>query len=168
MKKLLLVLALLLCLMMTGCAQPEATVETTAAPAEAVADVAAGEEADAEAAPEAAADSAEATEPAKAYLIVTAAGAIYEPIPLYQSGRFTLRRGDYVNVVEVTEDSVRMAESTCENQDCVEQGLVTLENKNQRVLQNMIICLPNDVALELYTYEEMLEVVAGYMGGQTE
>lgn len=107
-------------------------------------------------------------EPARAYLIVTVGGMVYEPIPLYEAGRYTVRRGDYVNVIEVTADSIRMAESTCANQDCVEQGVVSLDNRDDRVLRNMIICLHNDVALELYTYEEMLEVVQGYAEGLAE
>lgn len=121
-----------------------------------------------EPAEESAAATEAAQEPAKAYLVVTAAGAVYEPIPLAQTGRITLRRGDLVNVIEVTPTSIRMAESTCDNQDCVEQGEVTLDNKHKRVLQNMIICLPNDVALELYTYEELLVVMEGWLGGQAE
>jgi len=107
-------------------------------------------------------------EPARAYLLVTVGGTVYEPIPLYEAGRYTVRRGDYVNVIEVTADSIRMAESTCANQDCVEQGVVSLDNRDDRVLRNMIICLPNDVALELYTYEEMLEIVQGYAEGLAE
>jgi len=47
-----------------------------------------------------------------------------------------------------------MAESSCDNQDCIYQGTVTLENKKERVLQNMILCLPNEVILELLTEEE--------------
>ena len=84
-------------------------------------------------------------QPAEAYLVVTVAGAMYEPIPLYEEGRYTVRRGDMVNVIEVTPDSVRMYESSCDNQDCVEQGVVSLENRQKRVLQNMVICLPNEV-----------------------
>lgn len=161
MKKLLLTLTLLLCLLLAGCsASTPAAEDPTEVPAESTEAPAVSQ------APEEAA--AQAAEPARAYLIVTVAGAVYEPIPLYEAGRYNIRRGDYVNVVEVTEDSIKMAESTCDNQDCVEQGMVSLENKSQRVLQNMIICLPNDVALELYTYEEMLAVVQGYAGGQAE
>ena len=115
---------------------------------------------------------AEATaQPAQAYLVVTVAGAMYEPIPLYQEGRYTIRRGeDLVNVIEVTPDSIKMHESSCDNQDCVEQGTVTLENKTKRVLQNMIICLPNEVVLELYTPEEIAQLLlamAGYTGEET-
>ena len=110
-------------------------------------------------------------EPAKAYLVVTVAGQMYEPIPLYEEGRYTITRGDYVNVIEVTPDSIRMRESSCDNQDCVEQGIVSLENKDTRVLQNMVICLPNDVVLELYTPEEiaaMLLEMAGYTGEEAD
>ena len=100
-----------------------------------------------------------AVEPAKAYLLVTVAGAMYEPIPLYEEGRYTVTRGDLVNVIEVTPESVRMYESSCDNQDCVEQGIVSLENRSDRVLQNMIICLPNEVVLELYTKDEVAQLL---------
>lgn len=139
--------------------EPEATAvpEATDAP-EAAADPTA------EAAPESTA------EPAKAFLVVTVAGAMYEPIPLYQEGRYTIRRGDLVNVIEVTTDSIKMYESSCDNQDCVEQGVVSLENRQKRVLQNMIICLPNEVVLELYTPEEIAQLLlsmVGYTGEET-
>ena len=70
-------------------------------------------------------------------------------------------------MIEVTPTSVKMYESTCANQDCVRQGTVSLENYKQRVLQNMIICLPNEVMLELYTAEELaalLRNMTGYVG----
>ena len=133
--------------------------------------------ADATAVPDAtdapAADAAADTtrEPAKAFLVVQVAGQMYEPIPLYEEGRYTVTRGDYVNTIEVTPDSVRMYESSCDNQDCVEQGVVSLDNKDQRVLQNMIICLPNEVVLELYTPEELTALLlemAGYTGEEAD
>ena len=125
-------------------------------------------------APTAAPDAVEAPEatrePAKAYLVVTVAGAMYEPIPLYQEERYSIRRGDMVNVIEVTPDSIRMHESSCDNQDCVEQGVVSLDNRQKRVLQNMIICLPNEVVLELYTTEELAQLMLSmldYTGEET-
>ena len=124
-------------------------------------------EPDAAAEPEATAEPSAVREPAQAYLVVTVAGAMYEPIPLYETGRYTVTRGDLVNTIEVTPDSIRMHESSCDNQDCVEQGVVSLENKSKRVLQNMIICLPNEVVLELYTAEELTALLlelAGYTG----
>lgn len=149
MKKLLAALCALLCLMLTGCelpdpAQVEAMLSATQAPS-------AGET---------------PQEPVRAYLLVTVADRIYQPILLTEPGRYTVRRGECINVIEVTENSVRMAESTCDNQDCIYQGTVTLENKDSRVLQNMIICLPNEVILELYTYDELKAVLPGWQEGQ--
>lgn len=153
-------------------ADPTATVEATQAPevtvtpeATAAPEATQAPEGEAEAEPEA------TLEPAKAYLVVTVGDAMYEPIPLYQSGRYTIRQGeDLVNVIEVTTDSMKMYESSCDNQDCVEQGLVSLENRKDRVLQNMVICLPNQVVLELYTPEEVAQLLlsmAGYTGEET-
>lgn len=110
-------------------------------------------------------------EPARAFLVVTVAGAMYEPIPLYEAGRYTITRGELVNVIEVTTDSVMMYQSSCDNQDCVEQGVVSLENRQDRVLQNMIICLPNEVVLELYTPDEVAQLLLsmiGYTGEETD
>lgn len=97
---------------------------------------------------------AEVPEDTAAYLVITVAGETYEPIRLDGAGKYTITRGDNVNVVEVTEDSICMHSSTCDNQDCVLQGTVTLENRADRVLQNMILCLPNEVVLELLTETE--------------
>ena len=107
---------------------------------------------------------------ADAYVVVSVAGMMYEPIPLVEEGRYTIRRGDFVNVIEVTPTSVKMYESSCDNQDCVQQGTVSLENYKQRVLQNMIICLPNEVMLELYTTEELAQLLLSmldYTGEET-
>lgn len=134
--------------------------ETTAAPE-------ATEAPESTEAPASTEEPAAANEPAQAYLVVSVAGAMYEPIPLYEEGRYTVKRGDLVNTIEVTPDSIKMHASSCDNQDCVEQGVVSLENRSKRVLQNMIICLPNEVVLELYTPEEiaaLLLSMAGYTG----
>ena len=60
------------------------------------------------------------------------------------------------NVIALMPDGAYMKESTCDNQDCVHQGVVTLENKNSRVLQNMILCLPNNVTIELFAASEVV------------
>ncbi len=104
------------------------------------------------------------TEETKAYLVIEVAGEMYEPIPLEEDGRYTITRGDMVNEVAVTKDSVTMHASTCENQDCVLQGTVSLQNRNDRVLQNMILCLPNEVILSLYTEEEVTELLLEMIG----
>lgn len=113
----------------------------------------------------------QATEDTRAFLVITVAGEMYEPIELTEEGRYSITRGDMVNVVEVTPTSVLMHSSTCDNQDCVLQGEVSLENRNDRVLQNMILCMPNEVVLELYTADEvtaLLLEMAGYTGEEAD
>lgn len=102
---------------------------------------------------------ADVPEDATAYLVISVAGQMYNPIKLEGEETYSIKRGDMENVVAVTKDSITMHSSSCDNQDCVQQGTVTLKNRAKRVLQNMVICLPNEVILELYTQEE----VAGLM-----
>ena len=109
----------------------------------------------------------EVTEDTRAFLVIEVAGEMYEPIELKENDRYSITRGDMVNVIEVTPTSVVMHSSTCDNQDCVLQGVVSLENRADRVLQNMILCLPNEVVLSLYTEEEVAALLldmAGYTG----
>ncbi|MBQ8200809.1 MAG: NusG domain II-containing protein [Clostridia bacterium] len=131
-------------------AQPAAAEEPTAEPAEAEA-------------------AGTAKTPAKAYLVVTVAGVMYEPIALHEPGRYTVTRGENVNIIEVTEDSVWMDESTCDNQDCILQGVVSLDNMDTRVFQNLIICLPNEVMLQLFTPEQLADALMSMLeeGGGT-
>ena len=63
------------------------------------------------------------------------------------------------NLLHLTPEGVCIEEADCSNQDCVNQGLVTFDNRSERVLGNMIICLPNQVILQLYTSEEVQELV---------
>ena len=55
-----------------------------------------------------------------------------------------------------------MLSSTCKNQQCIHQGVVSLANRDSRALYNQIICLPNQVILELLTPEEAAAEMAGY------
>ena len=99
----------------------------------------------------------------KAWLLVTAGGTTYQPIPLVEEGEYSVIQEETgaKNVIHVTTESVDMKSSTCENQDCVKQGVVSLENRDSRLLGNMIICLPNQVTLELYTTEELIQLLSG-------
>ncbi|MBQ8111099.1 MAG: NusG domain II-containing protein [Clostridia bacterium] len=103
--------------------------------------------------------------PAKAYVLVsTATQTGWLPLPEEGELSFPLKQtlpdgSEAVNVIHLTPDGVYMEDSTCENHDCVNQGLVTLENREERILSNMIICLPNQVWLQLLTPEEILEMV---------
>ena len=109
--------------------------------------------------PEETAGPEETATPADAYLLVTVGGVLYEPIAIREEADYTVRRGEMENVIHVTPDSVTMKSSTCDNQDCVLQGTVTLENMTKRVLANMIICLPNEITLELHTPESLTQVL---------
>lgn len=93
----------------------------------------------------------------EAFLVVTVGDKTYQPIPLTEEGYYRLRHGDCINIVHVTPTSIDMHEANCDNQDCVEQGEVTLENKGTRILGNMIICLPNQVTLQLYSRDELMD-----------
>ncbi len=62
------------------------------------------------------------------------------------------------NVLRITKNGFRMESSTCDNQDCVDQGEVTLENMSERVLMNMVICLPHQLSVELYSIEQLVEM----------
>jgi len=97
---------------------------------------------------------------ADAYLLVTVKGTLFEPIALEGETEYTIRQPDGTeNVIHVTPDSICMKSSTCDNQDCVLQGMVSLDNMSSRVLGNMIICLPNEVTLELHTPQSLAEAL---------
>ena len=105
--------------------------------------------------------------PAKGYVLVTTATQSgWLPLPEEGEASFPLRQTlpdgtEAVNVIHLTPDGVYMEDATCANHDCMGQGVVTLENREERILGNMIICLPNQVTLQLFTPEEVLEMVKG-------
>lgn len=140
---------------------PLLTAEATASPAPMATDLPAVTDAPATTA----APTAEATEAAsiKAYLLVTVGDTVYQPIPLTKETTYTVHQDatDATNVIHVTADSIWMESSTCEGQDCVKQGAVSLSNKGSRILGSMVICLPNQVTLELLTPAEVREMLTG-------
>ncbi len=82
-------------------------------------------------------------------------------LPLPQEGEYkkTIRvampdGSEYINVLHITPNGFWMENANCEGQDCVKQGEVTLENREERILWNMIICLPHQLSAELITREE--------------
>lgn len=96
---------------------------------------------------------------ASLYLLVTADNTTYAPILLDREEVLTLTQGeDKVNVIHVMPDRVWMESATCDNQDCVEQGEVTAENRKSRVLGNTIVCLPHRVLLEVFTADELRDI----------
>lgn len=93
--------------------------------------------------------------PAQAYLSVQIDKIVYDPIPLLEENLLELVQPDGKrNVIAFTPQGILMHSANCDNQDCVRQGEVTLNNRGKRVLSNMIICLPNRVVLSLLTPEE--------------
>jgi len=105
--------------------------------------------------------------PAKGYVLVTTATQSgWLPLPEDGEVSYPLRQllpngTEAVNTIHLTPEGVYMEDSTCEGHDCVQQGEVTLDNRVERILGNMIICLPNQVTLQLYTPEELLEMMKG-------
>ena len=134
-------------------ALPCAALTLTPAPAEAPAQT-----------PSPAAEAVVTPRPARGDVLVqTGTQSGWLPLPDAEEDSYTFpliqqtADGGFVqNHIHVTPEGVSMAFSTCENQDCVEQGEVTLENRETRPLMNYIICLPNQVTLALYTPEEVL------------
>lgn len=172
LKKLLLCLmaGMLLTVIVAGAEQethdePEPTAQATEAPE-------GGTEQETQNEPESAAQETESPEdgapkPAKAYVLVTTATQSgFLPLPEEGEVSYPLRQilpdgTEAENIIHLTPDGVYMEDSTCANHDCVEQGMVTIENRKERILSNMIICLPNQVTLQLFTPEEVLEMVKG-------
>lgn len=103
---------------------------------------------------------------AKGYvLICTATEQRWFPLPEESEGScsFTIRQSageeEMNNTVTITPEGVFMADSDCENHDCIGEGEVTLENKKDRVLGNMIVCLPHSITIELYSTDELLAMI---------
>lgn len=103
---------------------------------------------------------------ASAYILCSLPSAGYKGIiPLPEEGsvsypiRQTLADGTTTeNVLHLTPDGFCVESASCANQDCVHQGFVSFENRDTRVLQNGVICLPNQMMAELYTAEEIAQM----------
>ena len=115
--------------------------------------------------PEATEAPEDAPKPARGYVLVTSPSQSgWLPLPEEGEISYPLRQllpdgTEAVNTIHLTPEGVYMEDSTCEGHDCVQQGVVTLDNRQERILGNMIICLPNQVTLQLFTPEELLEMV---------
>ncbi len=83
-------------------------------------------------------------------LRITVNGEFYADEPLGRERDVEIVQADGKrNVIHITEDGFCMKYSTCDNQLCVHEGMVTVDNYYLRVLQNRVLCLPNGVSLEL-------------------
>ena len=87
---------------------------------------------------------------AEAYLYIIVNGRISGIYAVGEEGDVTVDQGNgKVNVIHMTENGFYMASSTCDNQLCVQQGEVTVDNYRHRILGASVLCLPNNVDLEL-------------------
>ena len=87
-------------------------------------------------------------------------------LPLPQEGEYTktIRQqmpdgSEAVNVLHITPTGFWMEESNCEGHDCIGEGEVTLENRQERILGNMVICLPHQMVVYLISREEAEAIV---------
>ena len=92
----------------------------------------------------------------QAYLRIQVGGTTWPDIPLTDGGVYTVTQPEKgaVNVIHTTATGAVMHSSTCKNQHCVQQGEVSLANRETRVMGSLIVCLPNEVLLELLTPQE--------------
>ena len=91
----------------------------------------------------------------RGYVVITVDNRQYgDPIPMDRDKVITIRQSDgKENKVHITPEKVYMEHSTCENQDCVGQGEITLDNYRTRILSTYVICLPNAVTIEMVPVE---------------
>ena len=91
------------------------------------------------------------TEKVRGHVVLTVGGRQYgDPIPMDRDKIITLKQDDgKLNKVHITPETVYMEFSTCENQDCVGQGEVHVDTYKDRILGTYIICLPNNVSIEM-------------------
>ena len=105
-------------------------------------------------------------DPSVAYVLVRLQyGAGFLPLPLEGEYTRTIRQimpdgSEAVNVLHLTPEGFWMEDANCKNHDCVGEGMVTLENREERVLWNMIVCLPHQLVAELITREEAIAVLS--------
>ena len=91
----------------------------------------------------------------KGEIVIYIGSDVYKRVPLGKAQTVVVDQGDgKVNELYITEDGAVMHSATCDNQDCIKQGDVTLGNYKSRVLGSWIICLPNQVSVELVAGEE--------------
>ena len=87
---------------------------------------------------------------AEAYLFIILNNRVWGIEPLGEEREVTVDQGDgVVNVIHLLPDGFYMASSTCDNQLCVSEGTVTVDNYQRRILGTSVLCLPHHLDLEL-------------------
>lgn len=81
-------------------------------------------------------------------VIVYIGNRVYSRVGLGEQTIVVDQGSGAVNHVRVLADRVYMEHASCNNQDCIKQGEVSLDNYNTRPLYEWIVCLPNQVSVQ--------------------
>jgi len=82
------------------------------------------------------------------HIVIYQGEEVYRKAAIDEDQNIVIQENDHYNEIEINNNTVRMKNSNCKNQDCVNQRAMKAENIEQRILQNWIICLPNQVSIE--------------------
>lgn len=85
-------------------------------------------------------------------VVINVDGNEYGRYPLDQDNVIEIHNGDRHNTVTIKDGGVSMSYSTCENQICVHEGVVTTPGQ-------LIVCLPNYVIVEIEGGEDSDEAL---------
>ena len=85
-------------------------------------------------------------------VVINVDGNEYGRYPLDQDNVIEIHNGDRQNTVTIRDGGVSMSYSTCENQICVHEGVVTTPGQ-------LIVCLPNYVIVEIEGGEDSDEAL---------
>lgn len=69
--------------------------------------------------------------------------------PLMEDREIPLHTDYGYNLIVIQDGAVFVREADCGNQDCVQQGAMSLNNYTQRFLGNLILCLPHKLEIQL-------------------
>jgi len=95
------------------------------------------------------------TQAVRGHVVITVGNRQYgDPIPMDREKIITIKQENgQINKVHITPEGAWMEYSTCDNQDCVGQGHITMDNYKTRILSTFVICLPNNVTVEMVPVE---------------
>ena len=69
--------------------------------------------------------------------------------PLQENREIPVHTEYGYNLIVIQDGAVFVREADCGNQDCVQQGAMSLDNYTQRFLGNLILCLPHKLEIQL-------------------
>ena len=79
-------------------------------------------------------------------------GDLMAAFPFEEAHTIVIRQADgSENTVRMTGSAVYMEDATCANHDCIQMGEITMENLEMRVMGGFIVCLPQQVIVEVRT-----------------